>query len=244
MSVPVTVVIPTLNEAGQIAACVESVGWADRVIVADNSSSDGTTEIAQASGADVIRCSGNSIAGQRNAAIEAADTAWVFAIDADERASSELGEEISKVVAEPRHEVYAVRRRNFFLGREIKHGGWGSDWVVRLFPRSKRYEERRVHEQLGPARSEGRLQATLGHEPYRDLGEFRYKQMLYARWAASDLRDRGDVAGWTQLLSRPPSRLFRMYVLQKGFLDGWRGFLLALLAAQGVFLKYRLSMTR
>jgi glycosyltransferase involved in cell wall biosynthesis len=235
----VTVVIPTLNEANQIAECVRSVSWADEVIVADGGSTDGTADQASQAGARVLN--GDrwaTIAAQRNAAIAAARNPWIFALDADERVSPALAREIAGTVATPAHPSYRVRRRNVYLGRPIARAGWGRDWVVRLFRGDQRYIERRVHEGLQHQENPGALVEPLDHEPYRDLAHHLDKIGRYSAWAAQDLADRGRRARVGDLVLRPPLRFFRMYVLQLGLLEGWRGAVLCGLAAVGVFLKY------
>src|SRR2546426_7285812 len=120
MSVPLTVVIPTLNEEGQIGAALEALRWADEVIVADGGSSDRTAELARGRGAAVIEVRGKSIGAQRNAAIARARNEWVLALDADERVTDALCEELGRVLAAPAHQAYRVRCENYFLGRERK----------------------------------------------------------------------------------------------------------------------------
>src|SRR5439155_435715 len=162
--------LPVLaSEASQIAECVRGLTWADEVLVADGGSIDGTAERARTAGARVLSGDWATIAAQRNAAIAVARHEWVLAVDADERVGPELAREIAAVVAAPAHEAYAARRRNGYLGRTITHAGWGSDWVVRVFRRTSRFVERRVHEALERQRDVGRLRAPLEHVPYRDL---------------------------------------------------------------------------
>jgi glycosyltransferase involved in cell wall biosynthesis len=114
---PVTVVIPTLNEASQIAECVRSLAWASEVIVVDAASRDDTVAIARAAGATVIAQAAPGIAAQRNAGIAAARNDWVFALDADERIAEPLARELAETVAAPRHDAYRVKRRNQFTAR-------------------------------------------------------------------------------------------------------------------------------
>lgn len=241
MPAPVTVVIPTLNEAAQITDCIRGLAWAGEIIVADGGSTDGTAERARAAGATVLAGSWPTIAAQRNAAIAAARHDWVLAVDADERVSAELARSVAAVVTGTsgvRHAAYAARRRNVYLGRRIRFGGWGSDWVVRVFRRDRRFVERRVHEHLERHGAVGRLAGVLEHVPYRDLSHHLAKLDRYASWAARDLADRGRRARLTDLVFRPPLRFFRMYVLQLGLLDGWHGAVLCVMAAVSVFLKY------
>jgi glycosyltransferase involved in cell wall biosynthesis len=235
---PVTAVIPTLNEANQIADCVQAVTWADEVIVADGGSSDETPRAAAAAGAKVLQGSWSTIAAQRNAAIAAARNEWVLAVDADERVSPDLAQEIGTTVQAPSHHAYAVRRANRYAGRTIRFGGWGDDWVVRLFQRDRRYVERRVHEHLERGLDVGRLRAPLLHTPYRDLSHYLEKLDRYATWGAEELAERGRRAHVADIVLRPPARFLSMYVLRLGVLDGWRGAVLSGLAAFSVFLKY------
>src|SRR5581483_6799588 len=145
---PLTIVIPTLNEAGQIGQLLDTLDWAGEVIVADGGSADATVAIARARGAVVLENAGDSIAAQRNRAIETAKHEWVFALDADERISDDLQSELARVLERPTSLAYPVRRRSFFLGRERRRGRWGRDWQVRLFTRERRYGLRTVHERL------------------------------------------------------------------------------------------------
>jgi (heptosyl)LPS beta-1,4-glucosyltransferase len=232
------VVIPTLNEADQIVECLGRVRWADEVLVADAGSQDETVSLARSAGARVLERTGPTIAAQRNAAIAQARNEWIFAIDADERSTDELRDEIARVLQKPAHPVYRVRRRNFYLGQELTRGHWGNDWVIRLFTRDRRFVERRVHEGIGPAPDAGALQAPLDHVPYRDLSHQLEKMSRYARWGAEDLFERGRRATAWDLSLRPAGRFLRAYLLQGGCLDGRFGLATAGLGAYTTFLKY------
>jgi glycosyltransferase involved in cell wall biosynthesis len=236
--VPLTIVIPVLDEAGQIAECVGHLDWADEVLVADAGSADGTVAAARQAGATVLERTGPTIAAQRNAAIARARNEWVFALDADERIPEALRDELARVVRAPSHPVYSVRRQNFYLGRELTRGRWGKDWVIRLFTRDRRYVERRVHEGLEPVPDPGRLESTLRHVPYRDLAHQIEKMDRYARWGAEDLFERGERASLWDLAGRPLSRFLRAYLLQGGIRDGRFGFVTSALGGYTAFLKY------
>lgn len=238
--VPLTVVIPTLNEAPNIAACVASAAFADEVIVADGGSSDGTVEAARAAGATVLERTGPTIAAQRNAAIATARNPWVLAVDADERVSPELAAELASVVAAPAHAAYRVRCRNFYLGVEQTRGGWSRDWHTRLFRRERRFVERRLHEGLEPIADVGALRGTLIHHPYRSLAHHVEKIHRYAQWGADDLWDRGRRARWSDLAFRPAWRFVQAYLLEGAFRDGRLGLVQASLGAYSGFLKYAL----
>ncbi len=239
MPAPLTVVIPTRNEAGQIGACVRHLAWADEVLVADGGSTDGTVDEARAAGATVLAVPDVTIAAQRNAAIERARNHWVLALDADERVGPELARELERLVdGTDGHAAYAVRRNNVYLGRRMRHAGWGDSWAVRVFQRDRRFVEKRVHEGLEPVADVGRLTHPLEHTPYRDLAHHVRKLVLYAEWGALDMRDAGRRARVRDLVLRPPWQFFRTYVLQLGVLEGWRGLVLCGLAGVNVFLKY------
>src|SRR5437867_6074594 len=222
----------------QLSDLLGSLHWADEVIVAGGGSTDGTGAIARAQGATVLERAGSTIAAQRNRAIAAARNAWVFALDADERVSNALVEQLRWVLRDPPHPAYRVRRENFFLGRERRRGRWGRDWQVRLFTRERRFLLDRVHERLEPAPDAGSLRASLGHVPYRDLRHHLEKMIVYARWGAEQLHARGRRATLWELAFRPAWRFVRDYVVYASWLDGAYGFLTSALAAYSCFVKY------
>lgn len=238
MPAPVTVVIPTLNEASQIAECVGGLQWAAEVIVVDAGSSDGTATAARAAGARVVEGAVPGIAAQRNAGIQAASNEWIFALDADERIGPELAGELAAVVAAPAHEAYRVKRRNLFHGHVLRRGHWGRDWVVRLFRRAHRFGGKSAHPGLQGATDIGQLTRELDHTPYRDLGHHLDKLIAYSRLSAGDLAERGRRASWTDVALRPALRFWREYLLHGSLLDGRLGVIHAGLSATGVFLKY------
>ena len=238
--VPITIVIPTLNEVDSLSTGLPDLKWADEVIVADGGSTDGTRDMAVSLGARVLLVEGRTIAGQRNAAIAVARNRWILALDADEQVTPELRDDLRVLVfsnaAGPT--VYRVRSRNWHMGGELRHGPWGRDWKLRVFTRDHRFGERRVHEQLEDPGAIGTLKGTLVHYPYRDLSHQVSKIATYASWASEDLRDRGRFATTWDMMVRPPWRFFRDYVIQSGWRDGTRGFIVAGVSAFSVFLKY------
>lgn len=238
-SVPVTVVIAARDEAANIEACVASVSWAREVIVVENDSSDDTAELAKRASATVFSIPFTTIGGQRNAAIERAASDWILVVDADERGSPALGEEIARVVAAPAgRDAFRVPRRNFFLGREVKHGGWASDRPIRLFRSSLRYNASRVHEHIDVTGDIGALTQTLSHSTYASLDDYFEKLNRYSRWWAEDSFERGKRAGVLSVVLRPPARFVSMYLLRGGWLDGSAGAVLCSLAAASVMAKY------
>lgn len=236
--VPVSVVIPVLNEGHQIEECVLGCLWADEVIVADGGSTDGTVDKARAAGATVIEGTGPGTGKQRNQAFERARNAWIFSLDADERFTPELVAGIAAAVAAPAHAAYRVRRRNFWLGHEQTRGGWGRDWVDRLHRREHRYVEARPHDHLEPIADTGSLEGTLLHHPYRDLRHQLDKMNRYAELGAIDLWNAGRRASWWDLAFRPFWRFVKAWILGGGILEGRYGLARSVLGAYTAFLKY------
>jgi len=237
-SVPVTVVIAARNEAANIVACIDTVRWAQEILVVENDSTDGTADLALRAGAQVVPNPFVTIGGQRNAAIERATHDWILVIDADERSSKEMGEEIQRWIASPPHDACRIPRRNFFLGREVRYGGWESDKPVRLFRSSLRYDRSRVHEHVQVTGETGELRAHLLHAPYASMDQYFEKLDRYSRWWAEDRRDKGKRVGAGAVVLRPPFRFLTMYVIRGGFRDGAAGAVLACMAATSVMAKY------
>jgi len=242
----VTVVIPTLNEAAQIAQAVADLAWANEVIVVDGGSTDNTVNLAKSAGARVITLEGQTIGAQRNAGIEAARNRWILALDADERVTPQLRIEVAKVAAGgvPTHAAYRMKFRNLYLGRELRHGPWGRDWHVRLFTNERRFQTHRVHEALEPIEDIGTLTGPVMHNSYVDIAHHVQKIVKYARWGADDLYARGRRAGLWEMMMRPAWRFIRDYIVFGGWRDGVVGFVASTLSAFAAFLKYAFLFAR
>lgn len=238
--VPLTVIVPTYNEEENLADCLASVGFAAEVLVVDSFSTDGTEGVAKARGARFVQHEYVNSASQKNWAIPQATHEWVLLVDADERVSSALAREIQEVLREgPAHEGYWIKRRNHFLGREMKHGGWETDAVIRLFHRdSARYQDREVHAEIDLPGPLPTLKAPLVHYSFRSWSQYWPKIQKYTDWGASQAFREGRRSGVVSILVRPFLRFFKMYVARLGFLDGAEGAQLALLGAFSVYLKY------
>jgi len=232
--------VTTKNEERVIRACLESIRWADEVVVVDSGSTDGTLEIARSIADQVLEHEYESPAAQKNWALPKLRHSWVLILDADERVTPDLRREIESVLADPsRSDGYWIGRENYFYGKPIRSAGWQRDRVLRLFDRSKgAYRPVLVHEEVELHGRVDRLRARLLHEPYRDLDQYFEKWSRYSRWSAEELRRRGVRASWLRLLLRPWLRFGRMYLLEGGFREGRRGIVLCGLAAFSVFTKY------
>ena len=236
----ITAVIAAHNESANIEACIASVDWAREVIVVENDSVDDTIDRARSAGATVISPRFTTIGAARNNAIERAQTPWVFVLDADERCTPELAAEIRERVKLPGENVaFRIPRRNYFLGKEIRHGGWGNDKPVRLFRRDIRYNANQVHEHVIVTKGGiGELRSSLLHYTYDSLNEYFEKFDRYSRWWAEQNFAKGRRASAAAVFFKPPARFLSMYVLRGGFRDGGRGLILACLAAASVMAKY------
>jgi glycosyltransferase involved in cell wall biosynthesis len=235
----VTAVIAAHNESANIEACIASVDWASQVIVVENDSVDDTVDRARGAGATVISPRFTTIGAQRNHAIARVATPWVFVLDADERCTPELAAEITRVVATPGDQAaFRVPRRNFFLGKEIRHGGWGSDRPIRLFRKDLRYDASLVHEHVEVSGEIGALRNALLHYTYTSLDQYFEKFNRYSRWWAEQNHARGRRGSAAAVVFKPPARFISMYLLKGGFLDGAPGIVVACLAAASVMAKY------
>jgi glycosyltransferase involved in cell wall biosynthesis len=237
---PLTALIPTYNEETTLRACLESVRFADEVLVVDSFSTDATLDIARAFGARILQHEYVYSARQKNWAIPRATHEWVLLVDADERVTPELRDEMLQVLHDgPRCDGYWIRRRNHFLGRPMRHCGWDRDTVIRLFRRdAARYQDRRVHAEIDLPGPLPTLRHPLNHFTFRSFGQYWRKLQLYSEWGAAQLFAEGRRAGALDILGRPLTRFLKMYLLRLGFLEGRHGLVLSMLAAFSVYLKY------
>jgi glycosyltransferase involved in cell wall biosynthesis len=234
-----TVAVITLNEAHHLRRCLESVAWADEVVVVDAESHDKTVQVAREFTDRVIVRPWAGFAAQKNFALEQSAGDWVLSLDADEEAAPELSREIRGLVGDARaHDGYAMRRQNVFLDRWIRHGGLYPDWQVRLFRRGRgRFVDRAVHESVAVTGRIGRLAGHLVHRSYEGVSDFVERANRYSSLAAEQAVRDGRRVRAGELALRPLGRFLSMYVLKRGFLDGRRGLILAGLYAYYVFMR-------
>jgi glycosyltransferase involved in cell wall biosynthesis len=237
---PLSVIITTYNEEINVAECIESVAWADEILLVDSFSTDQTVEIARRYPIQILQREYFGSAAQKNWAIDRVAHDWVLIIDADERVPEPLAREILGLLAKtPEVNGYYIRRENVFIDEVIRHSGWSTDKVVRLFRKDKgRYPNRRVHADLEIEGPVPVMRNAFLHYTFRTFDQYFPKFLNYAEWGAAQAFRDGRKAGLAELVFRPWWRFFRTYVLQLGFLDGMHGFVLCVLQAFGVFLKY------
>jgi glycosyltransferase involved in cell wall biosynthesis len=235
-----SVTIITLNEADHIGAAIESAAWADETIVVDCGSTDDTVAIARAHGVRVEFRAWTGWIDQKNYAASLAANDWIFSLDADERLTPALAEEIRALLAtEPPRRGYRVPRVTYHLGRWIRTTDFYPDFQTRLYDRrAARWRGKYVHESVAVDGPSGQLRHELLHYSYRDLRDHLERINNYTSLAARQMRERGRRATALDLLIQPPAAFLRNYVLRRGFLDGGAGLALSLVNAYSVFLKF------
>ncbi|RMH51649.1 MAG: glycosyltransferase family 2 protein [Zetaproteobacteria bacterium] len=232
----------TYNEAEKIADAIASViDWADEVVVVDSFSSDGTDAIARELGARVEQIPFRTFGQIRNAAIAACRFAWIFSLDADERCTDAAAAEIQAVVANPEFDAYFIPRRNWYLGRWVRHGGWYPDYrQPQLFRRGAITfdESAEVHEEYTIHGTTGHLTQEIIQFPFKDIEQMIHKMQRYSTLGAEKYVRQGRRGGILKGLLHGLWGFFRLYVLKLGFLDGRAGFIIALGNFEGTFYRY------
>lgn len=247
--VPLTAVVLTYNESEHIAACLETLQFADRLLVFDSYSDDETVAIARSSGADIIKQhTFHNFALQRNAALKwlKGKSDWVLFIDADERVPLELAEEICGAVSETGYAGWRMSRHNYICGKLTLFGGWYPDYQTRLLRLDRaRYDpERPVHEVVILDGRLGTLQTPLVHHNYRNWAQFQQKQRVYAGFHAAQLQKEGIRPKWRQFWLPPLREFRRRYFTLGGYRMGWHGLRLSWLMAAFEARSYRLLRER
>ena len=233
--------ILTYNEAEKIAAAVSSVLWADEVVVVDSFSVDRTAEIATSLGARVVEVPFNGFGDLRNRAIEVCKCDWIFSLDADERCTEALRDEILALIAgTPAHDIYRVPRRSYMMGRWIRGSGWYPNFrQPQLFRKgAMRYKLDPVHEGFENLSGKrlGRLKNTVWQFPFRNMEEVIKKMNRYSSLGVQKLADKHvSMAG---ALGHGLWSFLEHYIFKLGFIDGWAGFVIAFGNFEGTFYRY------
>lgn len=241
----ISAVIISYNEEKNIADAIKSVRWADEVLVVDSRSEDRTVVIAAELGATVIEREWPGFAEQKQFAVDSAKNDWIFSLDADERVSTELKDEIVKLSNGASAAAgYRIPRLSIYMGRPIHHGGWYPDYQLRLFDRRKgRWKQVRVHEsvRMDEGSDVGRLKGNILH--YSVESAAHHHRMIgerYAPLAAKQMFSEGGRTSPLRIACAGPAAFIRSYLLKAGFLDGLAGFAIARFAAHHAFLKHLL----
>jgi len=233
--------IIAMNEEDRIADCIRSLDFCDEVLVVDSHSTDRTREVAADLGARVIERDWPGHVAQKEFTIRQAKNDWVLCLDADERVSPALREEILAAgrnffTAAP---GWQMPRMSWYLGKWIRHGTWYPDLQLRLFDRRRgRWTGMNPHDRVEIDGRPLRFRHEIRHYPYRSISEHLHTIDNYTSIMARELHARGKRASVLDLFTHPLGRFLKFYVLEAGFLDGWRGLLLACLAAHYAQMKY------
>jgi len=231
-------VVLTKDEEQSIGACLSTLAWADELVVLDSFSQDATVPIAESMGAQVYKRPFRNFADQRNAALDLARGDWVLFVDADERVSEELAQEVQKAIRDDRYAGWWIPRHNYIFGKLTLHSGWYPDHQLRLMRRGQaRYDPMRiVHELVILEGEAGYLRHPFVHYNYDTVGQFLTKQRSYASLEAQMMHQGGERAHWRSFFLQPWREFRRRFVTLEGYKDGFHGLVLALLMAYYAFL--------
>jgi glycosyltransferase involved in cell wall biosynthesis len=235
-----SVVIITRNEESNIQRCLESVRWADEIIIVDSGSTDSTLDICRQFDCTVIETVWRGFGRTKQYAVESATHEWILSVDADEEVSPELAWRIRAILEEPGdRKGFRIRRKSFYLNTMIRHSGWQHDYQLRLFNRHfGNFNDTRVHESVRINAATGTLDETLWHHPYPTISSHLRKMNDYSTLGAQVAAERGRTASLPGAFFRGTGKFLKMFVLQRGFLDGPVGFVLAVNSSFGVYIKY------
>lgn len=234
-----TAIILTRNEAAHIVACIESLAWADAVVVFDSFSTDETVALAEQAGATVRQRPFDNYAAQRNAALDSVGADWIFFVDADERGTPELAEEIRQVIRARPEAAWYVPRHNYIFGRLTLGAGWYPDYQLRLLRHGTARYVRPVHEIAEVDGAIGYLENPLIHLNYRDLEQFKQKQRFYVKTDARILKDDGVRPRPHNYILQPWRQFWWRFVTLGGYRDGLHGLRLSAYMAYYEYRKYR-----
>jgi glycosyltransferase involved in cell wall biosynthesis len=235
-----SITIITKNEEKNIERCLQSVSWADEIVVVDAHSTDRTVEICRRFTDKVYEEEWQGYGKQKNICAAKTRNDWVLNLDSDEEISSEGAGEIKQVLnGEREYSLYQFPRKNFFAGHWVRYGGWYPDKISRLYDKKKvRFTESQVHEKLVPDNNLGSLKHPIIHYSFTGMEDYVDRQNHYSTLYAEEKVKSGFRAGWSHLTLRPAVSFFKNYIVRQGFRDGFQGFFLALVFAFYTFLKY------
>ena len=235
-----TAIIPTKNEAHNIVEAIQSVNFADEIIIVDSFSTDETLNLAKPRVTKVIQREYENSASQKNWAIPQAKYDWILILDADERITQSLREEIQQVLSNnPKESGFWIYRNNHFMGKKVRFSGWQGDKVIRLFKKNEcQYEQKNVHAEISTKGEIGWLKNKIHHNTFMSIQEYLIKIRRYADWQSKDYHHATNTLTPYHFLIKPLARFIKHYFLQLGFLDGLIGITIASIQAYAVFLRY------
>ena len=234
-----SIVIVAKNESKNIYECVRSAAFADEILVVDSGSTDDTISLAKSAGARIIKKKWVGYGPQQNIAINASKGDWIFSLDADERISAKLANEIIQAIKEDTFYVYNVPRKSLFVSKFIDYSGWRPDYTKRLFKKGfAKFTEHEVHAHLSTKYKIGKLENPIIHFSYRDLESVINKMNLYSTGGARDNLKSGKKGSLKKAIFHGLWAFLRTYFIRAGFLDGREGVMLAIANAEVTYYRY------
>lgn len=234
-----TVIIATKNEAPNIVECIQSVRFADEIIVLDSGSVDGTQDLAKSQGANVVELDWPGYGIQQQRGISSSRSEWVLSLDADERVSEKLKEEIIDSIASKHIDGFRLPRFSSFCGKFIEHSGWRPDYTLRLARRVKAgFTDHFLHAHMTVSGNISDLRNPIIHYSYKDIDDVLEKLVRYSVGNAKDLHQKGSKSSLSKALIHALWAFFRTYLIRLGFLDGSKGLMLAIYNAECTYYKY------
>ena len=238
MSLSISAIIITKNEEASIGKCLDSISWVDEIIVLDSGSTDKTVKISKSYGAKVYTQSWKGFGFQKNKALNLATKKWILSIDADERVTDNLRDYILSLNDNDNY-AYSIKRNSYYCGRCLNYGGWGSDYVIRLFRKSTaKFSNELVHESVISRDPTKKVHQHLLHFTYYNYEEVIKKINVYSSAAALALYSRKIQSSFFKSLVHSLWSFFKTYFFKLGFLDGKFGLILAISNAQYTYYKY------
>ena len=236
----ISAIIITLNEQANIQDCLDSLGWADEIVVVDSGSTDDTVKICMEYGCKVSNSEWSGFGPQKNKALEMASHPWIFSIDADERVSDALREEILQVIRQSEAPSgFLIPRKSSYCGKIMEHSGWAPDFILRLFKRDHgKFSTDLVHERVLIDDKPGKLEHPLFHYPMETFEQVIDKMNLYSSLAAQEKFERGEKGSLSKAIAHGIWTFIRTYFLNLGILDGRQGLMLSFSNASGTYYKY------
>lgn len=239
----ITAYIMAKNEEDRIGSCIDSLQWCDEVVVADTGSADNTVSIATKKGCRVIEVPFGGFGPTRNSIIDKIDSPWIACFDADEICTEELASEMKRAAASNSASAYLANRLTFLLGKPVKHSGWNPDFRhAVLFKKGEyRYTQRNIHESFECSGKVEKLNSVFYHHSFPSLSYMLAKEKSYSELGAKELLDSNKKVSLAKGCLHSVWAFFRHYFIKKGFLDGWRGLLVASSSAHATFFRYAIA---
>ena len=236
----ITAIIPTFNEEHNIVGAIQSVAFADEIIIVDSFSSDQTINLAKPLATKIIQKEYKNSASQKNWAIPQAKYDWILLIDADERITPKLAQEIQQILRYNISESgFWIYRQNHFMGKKVHFSGWQYDKVIRLFKKNKcRYESKNVHAEITTKGKIGFLKNKIHHNTFLYIKDYLLKIDRYAQWQSKDYDHITGILTPYHFIIKPIMRFVKHYFIQLGILDGLTGLTISIIQSYAVFLRY------